>query len=270
MITKGKYILLSFDVEEFDTPLEYGKQLSLDEQLTVSKQGLQTVLKLLEKHKVTATFFTTANFAVHLPSLIKSISEKYEVASHGYYHSDFEVKHLLDSRTALEKITGKLIYGYRMARMMSVDEEEVRKAGYVYNSSLHPTFIPGRYNNMDKPRTYFMKNEVLQIPASVTPFIRFPLFWLSFKNFPLTVIKIASQRVINKDHYVNLYFHPWEFFDTTDKQKFGLPFYVSDNGMRMTGKLDNYLKWGLSKGYQFCTYYDLFKMVSDNNNIYVK
>jgi peptidoglycan/xylan/chitin deacetylase (PgdA/CDA1 family) len=254
-------ILLSFDVEEFDTPLEYGKELDLNEQFNVSLKGLNAVLKLLTRYDLTATFFTTANFANQFPDLVKSISEHSEIASHGFYHSSFDVKDLLSSRLRLEEIIGKKVHGYRMARMMPVDDDEIRKAGYLYNASLHPTFIPGRYNNLNKPRNYFMKNEVLQIPAAVTPILRFPLFWLSFKNFPQSLIIKASKRVMKKDGYVNLYFHPWEFTDTTNKERFGLPFYVRDNGEKMLGKLENYIRWALGKNYSFCTYYDLFKMV---------
>ena len=258
-----KLLLLSFDVEEFDTPLEYGKELDLEEQFEVSLAGLKNILEVLEKYEATATFFTTANFTNRYPELLKEMSARYEVASHGFYHSSFEEKDLLDSRLAIEKVIGQTVYGYRMARMMPVDDEEIRKAGYVYNASLHPTYIPGRYNNLDKPRTWFMKNEVLQIPAAVTPRLRFPLFWLSFKNFPLGVIKSASRSVMKKDGYVNLYFHPWEFTDTTDKEKFGLPFYVSDNGEKMLNKLDRYMSWAKQKGFRFATYYDLFSKVTN-------
>ena len=256
-----KKILLSFDIEEFDTPLEYGKKLDLEEQFDVSLQGLNAIIALLEKYGITATFFTTANFAKRFPELINKMSRSYEIASHGFYHSSFEVKDLLDSRLALETIIKKPVVGYRMARMMPVDDDEIRKAGYKYNASLNPTFIPGRYNNFNKPRTYFMQNKVLQIPAAVTPIIRFPLFWLSFKNFPLLVIKSASKRVMKKDGYVNLYFHPWEFTDTTNKKKFGLPFYVSNNGNMMLNKLEAYIKWCIEKNYSFSTYGDLYKTV---------
>jgi peptidoglycan/xylan/chitin deacetylase (PgdA/CDA1 family) len=254
-----KQILLSFDIEEFDTPLEYGKKLDLEEQLSVSFRGMNAILQLLKKYNITATFFTTANFALHFPAEIKKMSQSYEIASHGFYHSSFKEEDLLKSRLSLEKIIGKNIYGYRMARMAPIDGEEIRKAGYVYNASLHPTFIPGRYNNLDKPRTYFMQNEVLQIPAAVTPIIRFPLFWLSFKNFPLSLIKRASKNVMKKDGYVNLYFHPWEFSDTTDNEKFGLPFYVRNNGKNMLDKLEKYINWCIQNDYTFSTYYDLYK-----------
>ena len=256
-------LLLSFDVEEFDTPLEYGKKLDLERQFEVSLAGLKNVLEVLEKHQATATFFTTANFTNRYPELLKEMSSKYEVASHGFYHSSFEVKDLLDSRLAIEKVIGQKVHGYRMARMMPVDDDEIKNAGYVYNASLHPTFIPGRYNNLDKPRTWFMKSEVLQIPAAVTPRLRFPLFWLSFKNFPLSVIKSASRSVMKKDGYVNLYFHPWEFTDTTDKDTFGLPFYVSDKGRKMLSKLDRYMSWAKQKDFRFATYYELYKRITD-------
>lgn len=67
---------------------------------------------------------------------------------------------------------------------------------------------------------------------------------------------------MKKDGYVNLYFHPWEFTDTTDKQKYGLPFYVSDNGENMLTKLENYIKWCIDRDYTFCSYRDLFNIVS--------
>ncbi len=37
-------ILLGFDVEEFDMPLEYGKTLPFDEQLAISTTGTNTTV----------------------------------------------------------------------------------------------------------------------------------------------------------------------------------------------------------------------------------
>jgi len=259
--SKNKYILLSFDVEEFDTPLEYSKELSIKEQLVLSNEGLQKIVQLLDKYNIPATFFTTANFAIHFPEEIRKLSSTREIASHGYYHSKFEEQDLYNSKKVLEEITGKNILGYRMARMMPVNEKAIKNAGYKYNASLNPTFIPGRYNNFNKPRTCFFNEEVLQIPASVTPLIRVPLFWLTFKNFPLTIFKIATKWTINNDGYVSLYFHPWEFVNSLDKKKFGLPFYISSNGKSMEEKMSQYIRWGLLNGYTFISYHDFFKMI---------
>jgi hypothetical protein len=70
-----------------------------------------------------------------------------------------------------------------MPRLKEVEDREIEKAGYEYNSSMNPTYLPGRYNNFFKTRTRYYSNNLLNIPISVTPLIRFPLFWLSFKTF---------------------------------------------------------------------------------------
>ena len=179
-------ILLSFDIEEFDMPFEYERKIEFSDQMGISIQGTIAILDLLKKHQIKATFFSTATFAINAPKVMERIvNEGHEVASHSYYHSDFKLEDLLESKLKLEELTGQKIIGFRMPRMHPVDEKEVFKAGYVYNSSINPTFLPGRYNNFNKPRTYFRQDGVMQIPASVTPIIRFPLFWLSFHNFPL-------------------------------------------------------------------------------------
>jgi hypothetical protein len=238
-------VLLSFDIEEFDMPSEYGKDISFEDQISLSAQGTSAILDLLKKHNLKATFFSTVTFAEHVPTLIsRIITEGHELASHGYYHSDFKNEHLLQSRLALEKLSGVQVTGYRMARMMPVDEEEIHKAGYHYNSSINPTWLPGRYNNRHISRTYFLQSGVLQIPASVSPITRFPLFWLSFHNLPLWYYTHLVKKTYQKDGYLNIYFHPWEFMDLTDKERFGFPGYVSKNsGAAMIRRMDQFMSW---------------------------
>jgi peptidoglycan/xylan/chitin deacetylase (PgdA/CDA1 family) len=265
-------ILLGFDVEEFDMPMEYGKSLSFDEQLSISTNGTNSILDLLRSANVKATFFCTANYANHKPDIISRIvTEGHEIASHGYYHSDFKPEHLKQSKQVLEDISGTEVSGFRMARMMPVDETEIEKAGYSYNSSINPTWLPGRYNNFDKPRTWFYIGGVLQIPASVSPLVRFPLFWLSFHNLPLAIIKWISSAAHRKDGYLNLYFHPWEFTDLHNKEKFGFPGYVSKNsGAAFIRRIKNYIAWAQSKGYQFARTGDFAAQVMQKESVIKK
>jgi hypothetical protein len=246
-------ILLSFDIEEFDMPFEYGKTISFEDQLAISTEGTLKVLDLLRNAGIKATFYCTANYANHKPEIIRQmITEGHEVASHGYYHSDFKPEHLAQSRQALESITGHPVLGYRMARMMPVDEIEIYKAGYIYNSSINPTWLPGRYNNFSKPRTWFYKENVLQLPSSVSPVVRFPLFWLSFHNLPMFLLKTLSKSTHAKDSYLNLYFHPWEFTDLNQPERFGFPGYVSKNtGDSFVKRISSFISWAIANGYQF-------------------
>ena len=257
-------ILLSFDIEEFDMPFEYGKDISFDDQLNISTKGTQKILAILKKHNVKATFYCTANYAQHKPDVIlQIINEGHEVASHGFYHSDFKVEHLKQSREALEKLTKQPVKGYRMARMMPVDEKEIYKAGYQYNSSINPTYLPGRYNNFGKPRKWFYQDGVLQLPSSVSPLVRFPLFWLSFHNLPMGLLKWLCKRTHNKDGYLNLYFHPWEFTDLKQPERFGFPGYVMKNtGVDFENRLDDFIAWAQKQGFGFSRTDSFVKLIS--------
>jgi hypothetical protein len=236
-------ILLTFDIEEFDTPLEYGFQIPFEEQISVSTQGFESLLEIVDKHHVACTFFTTANYALHAESLIKKTAQQHEIASHTYFHSSFQNSDLLKSRLALEKITEKNIVGFRMPRLAPVSNYELVQSGYRYNSSLNPTWVPGRYNHLNKPRTAFVKDNLIQIPSSVTPVLRIPLFWLSFKVFPKWWLLDAMKRTLKHDGVLSLYFHPWEFVNITS---YGLPSYISNrSGNKMLQLLDesiSYLK----------------------------
>ena len=48
-------ILLSFDVEEFDLPREHGEEISLEEGLKVSAEGLKRILEVLNETGVKVT-----------------------------------------------------------------------------------------------------------------------------------------------------------------------------------------------------------------------
>lgn len=236
-------------------PFEYGKTISFEDQISISRAGTITILDILDKYEIKATFFCTVTFAENIPDLIKRIIDTgHELASHGYYHSDFKPEHLLQSKQKLKELSGQEITGYRMARMMPVDEKEVEKAGYIYNSSINPTYLPGRYNNFNVSRTYFTQDNVIQLPASVSPLFRFPLFWLSFHNLPLGIYKTLASWTYKKDNYLNIYFHPWEFTDIDDFERFGFPAYVRKNtGIKMIERMEALISWMKAKKYPFAT-----------------
>ncbi|MDH6253689.1 peptidoglycan/xylan/chitin deacetylase (PgdA/CDA1 family) [Chryseobacterium sp. H1D6B] len=255
-------VLLSFDIEEFDMPLEYKGEISFEKQLSISQHGLENILNILKKHQAKATFFSTVVFAENSRMLIERLlKEGHELASHTWFHSEFEEKHLKESREKLEELFTAKVTGLRMPRMMPVDEKEVEKAGYSYNSSVNPTFLPGRYNNLKVSRTYFKEGNVTQIPASVSPNFRIPLFWLSFHNFPLPFYKKLSSDVLKKDNYLNIYFHPWEFSEIKD-EAFKLPGFTTKNsGKQMVERFDELVGWLKNKKYTFGTFQEFQKQI---------
>jgi len=180
-MTKPTTICLTFDLEEFDLPLGFKQEISKERQIEITTNGMETLLPLLKD--ISCTFFTTANYAENNPALIKQLSVSHEIASHSYFHSSFDKADLKKSREVLQTISGTEITGFRMPRMAKVNYQDIKEAGYLYDSSLNPTFILGRYNHFTSPKTIFKTdNDLLVVPASVTPSLRIPLFWLTFKN----------------------------------------------------------------------------------------
>lgn len=216
-------VLLTFDLEEFDIPNEYGSALDWEEQLSVGRRGMNAIIEVLELHKIPVTIFTTAAYAVENPEQLQFLSEDHEIASHTFYHSSYKDEDLLQSRSTLEEITGKKVYGLRMPRMRPVDMSLVHRAGYNYDSSINPTFIPGKYNNSNLPKTLYKEQGMYRLPCSVSPTLRIPLFWLAFKNFPYPLYRKLAKDTLRRYGYLNLYFHPWEF---TNIHSYKLPLYV--------------------------------------------
>ena len=252
-------ILLTFDLEEFDIPEEYGATIDLKTQINTSYVGMEGVLDLLKKYDIRATIFCTAHYAEHVPEQLRRIAAAgHEIASHGYFHSRFEEADLLKSRAKLAEITQQNVVGFRMARMAPVDNEAIREAGYTYDSSLNPTWLPNRYNHLNKPRTVFEGVKGLKIiPASVTPLLRFPLFWLSFKNLPPFFFNKMVQRTLKQDGYVNIYLHPWEF---NTLENFNLPHYVKGtDGVALLHKLEKFIQH-FEKKATFTTIKDYLKL----------
>jgi len=208
-------VLLTFDLEEFDLPLEFSCPVSVEDQIEFSNKGLKRLTGILTARNIQATFFTTSFYAGKNEMLMKGLSANHEIASHSKYHSAISEGDLAESRAELQKITGQEIRGFRMPRFTAASLMNIKEAGYSYDSSVNPTLIPGRYNKLSSPRLYYTDNEsgLAELPVSVSPLMRFPLFWLSFKNLPFGIYLNMCRSVMRRDSYLHLYFHPWEFAD---------------------------------------------------------
>jgi peptidoglycan/xylan/chitin deacetylase (PgdA/CDA1 family) len=260
-MSRQRYILMSFDVEEFDMPLEYNQSLSIYEQMETGSKGLQATMSVINGTDAQCTFFTTAHFANWFPDSIRQLTRKHEIASHTFYHSQYKTADLLQSRLQLENITGQPVYGLRMPRMMKVPMQDVIQAGYSYDSSVNPTWIPGRYNNLSLPRTVYYDENMLRVPASVSPRLRVPLFWLAFKNMPYSTFKYLCIQTLKKDGYLCLYFHPWEF---TDIWEFDIPGYAKRwSGEKLQQRLYRLIKDLKAEG-DFTT---MWQMVSETKSL---
>ncbi len=106
----------------------------------------------------------------------------------------------------LERLSGLPVTGFRRARFGAFDRRALRPAGYAYDSSDNPIWLPGRYNNWGKPRTAYKAADGLAVlPVSASPLVRYPLFWLSFKHTPPALFRAVSRWTLARDGYLNLF-----------------------------------------------------------------
>ena len=223
-----KSILLSFDIEEFDLPAEFGAEIQREDMFSIAGEGARRILRTVNEAGVRTTFFVTAAFALEFPDLVREMKDSgHEIASHGYSHTTFEAADLKRSREALEEIAGSPVRGFRMARLAKVGKQDILNAGYEYESSLNPVWLPGRYNNFTAPLKPFREACGLwQIPVSALPLVRFPLFWLSFKNLPLPLYLPLAKTAMSATGFFNMYSHPWEYHERAAEAQWKIPRYI--------------------------------------------
>ena len=248
-------VTLGFDVEEFDFPLERGRGIDFGTQLAVSSEGLEFLLDLLARLELRATFYTTANFALHRTDLVRRIvAGGHEVASHDYYHGLTAGSDPAGSRRTLEELTGQRIVGYRAPRLAAASSAALAAAGYRYNSSINPTWIPTRYNNLRAPCSVSREEGLTIYPVSVSAPFRVPLFWISLHVMPLPLYKLLCRSALRRDGHLNLYFHPWEFSARLREPAFGVPGYLTHcSGTDLQRKFIRLLEWLKARGCRFLT-----------------
>jgi peptidoglycan/xylan/chitin deacetylase (PgdA/CDA1 family) len=143
-------VALSFDVDNATMALSQGnldyEVLSRGEYGAVD--GLPRILRLLDTHKVPASFFIPAMSSLLHPQMIPDIMSKgmHEIGIHGWIHErlpvlndEKEEQRLLDqSIETLTKAMGKRPVGYRAPswKFSKYTLAQIRAAGFLYDSSL--------------------------------------------------------------------------------------------------------------------------------------
>lgn len=262
-----KYLLLTFDIEEFDELRVHNIQSTEEERCRISAQGLKDVVNLLKKQKIKATFFTTYIFAMHHSELIKKIiREKHEIGLHAYSHSHDYTKMpeeesyaiLKEAKEQLEKKFKVKLKGFRGPQMRRPSYKVLGKLGFIYDSSVHPTWMLGKISHITKPRKMHKTKEgIIEVPLSVSPLLRLAIAWIHFRNLPLIYTKLITKMIMIDTNILNMYFHPWDFTDINKPRFKKLMFLIRRNtGKKNLEKLEKFIVWCKTQKYQAITMSD--------------
>ncbi|MCB9479775.1 MAG: DUF3473 domain-containing protein [Deltaproteobacteria bacterium] len=195
--------------------------------------SVDAILRLFADEGVTgATFFTLGCVAERHPDMIRRIAQAgFEVASHGMDHvtnfDDAQTKdklrwNLSASKALLAEITGQDIVGYR-APSFTVDNEvldEVRAAGYRYDSSFNDVSWHDRYGRVDltgfeeiEPGVMRDANGFCEIPIRNLTLAGKTIPWGGggyFRLLPAPVYRWGVRRTVRRTGSFMFYMHPWE------------------------------------------------------------
>ncbi len=177
-------VCLSFDVDNESYLLARGETspTTLSAADFGAQSGLARILKLLDKHRIPASFFIPAVSAIihpeQIPAILKS-PNKHEIAVHGWIHEFLpalpnaaEEERLLNQAIDyLTKATGKRPVGYR-APAWAFSEHTIaliRKAGFLYDSSLQAMDEP--YELMSNGESTGMVELAIDWTLTETPYL---------------------------------------------------------------------------------------------------
>lgn len=191
-------------------------------------QNTQIILRLLAQRNVKATFFIVGWIAERYPELVRQISDHgHETGCHSHWHRkvydltpDAFREDTHRSKSILEDITGKPVYGYR-APSYSITQKSLwaldilSELGFLYDSSVFPTYHDN-YGIPDAPRfAYNLKDQkMIEYPISTTRVMgrNLPISGGGyFRLFPYLITRSALKRInTNENQPFVFYLHPWE------------------------------------------------------------
>ena|SRR3989338_2194038 len=251
-----KSLIVTFDCEEF-VGRELGLDIPEDVAFEIGRKGLQIGLGLLQRMGIKATLFSTWTFAQFAEKEIKqAIAEGHEIGLHGYEHHHRYAKMpegdaealLKEAKERMEKNFSVKIVSFRGPQMSRPSYAVLEKIGIRYDSSYHPTYIPGHYNLFFKTRKIHKEGSITVVPISVTPLLRMPFSWIWLRNLPPAYSKLCTKLALLDSNYLNLYFHPWEFVPLEGFRGKIPAIVVRKTGNLFLKKLESYLRWCVGLG----------------------
>lgn len=189
------------------------------------------LLELFDEFGVQGTFFVLGWVAEHRPDIVRRISSQgHEVACHGMSHrlvykqspQEFHDE-TRRSKTLLEDLTGKPVFGYRAASWSITSKslwalDTIAELGFAYDSSIFP-IRHDRYGIADSivhpgHVTAPSGATVVEFPPTTVDWmgVRWPVAGGGyFRIFPYQFIRFGLRRVNQRSNQPFMfYLHPWE------------------------------------------------------------
>jgi len=248
---------MTVDVEEWFNILDIPGAIPFeqwDAQPKRLERNLEKLLELFRKHHTNVTCFWMGYFAEKYPELVKQCADEgHEIASHGYAHVlAFKVgrekfrEDIRKGKDILENIIQKPVLGFRAAGFSTTNDttwtfEEIRSAGYLYDSSVFPASRGhgGMSHSPVGPYViHTVSGDLLEVPQSVVSICgkRISLFGGGYLRVaPYPIIQWGIRQLQKANMPLIVYVHPREIDPSHPRLKMSLVrHFKSYNNLRTT------------------------------------
>jgi len=239
-------------------------------------KNLEIILEFFDHHKVKATFFILSRIIQAAPEIgHKILSEKHEIASHGYRHVFVDRlpeskinEYIYKSKALIEDKLSIEVQGFRAPFFSVCNKKEkifdlLIKNGFIYDSSIFPVTGHDLYGcNWKHVNTPIkMRNGLVEMPMSTINILGKNIPTLGggyLRLFPLIFSKYSISHLNRNSKPGVIYMHPYEIgenFEEYHESKFlqKIRFY------RNIGKTTRYKLSNLFDSYQFSSHINFLK-----------
>ncbi|MXV61860.1 polysaccharide deacetylase family protein [Natronorubrum sp. JWXQ-INN-674] len=189
-------------------------------------------IKLIQELEIPITFFVVGKTMERFPNVINKLDEKLnsEFYLHSYQH---DISKSYDFRTEVQN--GKEVFeshfgyepkGYRapQGNIEPPEFEILEDEGFIFDSSIFPSYRPGIYSNLDKPLVPYQPTKaerLLEIPITATPYTRIPLSQSYLKLLGQPYLMYIRHTPLADSLVFNT--HLQDFYQTESHDKLGQP-----------------------------------------------
>ena len=206
-------IYLTLDLEK-----DYGT--ALKKEYFYALKNIEKLILFLEENNINLTVFIQTKILEEdiLPNCLFSNNIEIEFGVHSYSH---ELRNNLSfsddlklSTTIYKKYFNKSPKGYRAPDgiIQKEDVEHLKKYGYIYDSTIFPTWRPRRFNQiMTQITPFYWQNGILEMPFSIlNPLLPIPISLSYFKIMGKYFQKFCSSYLTPQRIIFDFHLHDFE------------------------------------------------------------
>ena len=271
----NKTAVFSIDVEEW-YHLEYFKNSKTDRKKSVM-DGLNTFIKIIDKHNIKASFFIVGELIKTLTNRILDLDKKgHDVGLHSYYHkrpieqniNEF-IKDTKDTISEMKAILPNNSFGYR-SPCFAIDRKrlnEIIDLGIKYDASKitqkeHPLYVNLDLDGFEKlEKDIYKKNSFKVFEVSTIKFlgVNIPIAGGGYlRIIPWSLYIWLLKKYLKKSTFINFFIHPFELshmnFELPKNTPYLTKFRYNYKRNKVEKRLNKIIELLIENGYSFKTF----------------